>query len=442
MDHFFTLLLAASCLTAVGQVPDYVPVEGLQVWCDFDDNVNNGINNELIPTLTGNAAYTSNRFGQEGKSLSLDGINDEVKIDMSLSESLSVSLWFYYPSSLDFPVGTELLWQLKKTCSNGLGITAGLHNTQNFRLNVQGGGTGCPSDQVEYNFDTSFVALDAWHHLVVVRNNDGLISQWHNGQLTYMYEDELVVVSDNVPFLLGHWLDGSTNFYSNLSVDELGIWNRELSEAEVLDLFVDQPQIQGCTDSSACNFSSQANIDDGTCHFLCQYCIDGTIWSEELQGCVHGQSADINNDGCVQLNDLLDLLSAYGDCGAEESAWQCGDPLEYQGYDYATIQIGEQCWFAENLRSENYKNGELIPSGLEDTAWQETSVGAVSVFGEGASGCNHVSPNGDACDEVWSLTEYGRLYNWYAVNDTRGLCPNEWHVPQDVEWQTLEVALE
>ena len=44
-----------------------------------------------------------------------------------------------------------------------------------------------PFDQVEYNFDTSFVALDAWHHLVVVRNNDGLISQWHNGELTYAY---------------------------------------------------------------------------------------------------------------------------------------------------------------------------------------------------------------------------------------------------------------
>ena len=61
--------------------------------------------------------------------------------------------------------------------------------------------------------------------------------------------------------------------------------------------------------------------------------------------CVKMNPADINFDGCVQLNDLLDLLSAYGDCGAEESAWQCGDPLEYQGYDYETVQIGEQCWF-------------------------------------------------------------------------------------------------
>ena len=44
----------------------------------------------------------------------------------------------------------------------------------------------------------------------------------------------------------------------------------------------------------------------------------------------------------------------------------CGDPVSYQGYDYATVLIGDQCWFAENLRNENYDNGDAIPaSGTE-----------------------------------------------------------------------------
>ena len=141
-------------------------------------------------------------------------------------------------SNAEFSVATELLWQHKETCSNGLGITAGLHNTQNFRLNIQGGGTGCPSTQVEYNYDTSFVALDSWHHLVISRNDEGVISQWYNGQLNYVYHDELVVVSDNVPFLLGHWLDGFSDFYTALSVDDLGIWNRTLTTDEVLELYL------------------------------------------------------------------------------------------------------------------------------------------------------------------------------------------------------------
>ena len=48
------------------------------------------------------------------------------------------------------------------------------------------------------------------------------------------------------------------------------------------------------------------------------------------------------------------------------------------------------------------------------------------------------SPDIDACDETQSLAEYGRLYNWYAVDDARSLCPSGWHVPTDGEWTDLE----
>ena len=48
------------------------------------------------------------------------------------------------------------------------------------------------------------------------------------------------------------------------------------------------------------------------------------------------------------------------------------------------------------------------------------------------------SPDIDACDEAQSLAAYGRLYNWYAVDDARGLCPAGWHVPTDGEWTELE----
>ena len=115
--------------------------------------------------------------------------------------------------------------------------------------------------------------------------------------------------------------------------------------------------------------------------------------------------------------------------------------MSYQGYDYATVLIGEQCWFAENLRSENYENGDAIPSNLSDDEWSNTSSGAVTVFGESSSDCTNNSPDGDACDPAWSLNEYGRLYNWHAVDDERALCPNGWHVPTDGEWMTMEMAL-
>ena len=103
----------------------------------------------------------------------------------------------------------------------------------------------------------------------------------------------------------------------------------------------------------------------------------------------------------------------------------CGDVVTYQGYEYGTVQIGDQCWFAENLQSEHYQNGDMIPSGLSNGEWSSTNMGATSVYAENA-------PN---------LETYGRLYNWYAADDARGLCPSGWHVPTDGEWKSLEMAL-
>ena len=210
--------------------------------------------------------------------------------------------------------------------------------------------------------------------------------------------------------------------------------------------------VAGCTDSNACNYDPTANFDDGSCipsgcvddeacNFNplaecqgeeCDYsccpgpgcCLDGQHWDWELNGCVITNSADINLDGCVQLNDLLDLLSAYGDCGAEESVWECGDALLYLGYDYETVQIGEQCWFAENLRAENYRNGDVIATVEEANAWKSLEEGAK---------CLHNN----------SITSYenpGYLYNGFAVLDDRGLCPSGWRSGTDVDWMQLEIS--
>ena len=149
---------------------------------------------------------------------------------------------------------------------------------------------------------------------------------------------------------------------------------------------------------------------------------------------------DGDGDGSVGTGDLLGLLAEFGQTCDDDSLFSCGLSVAYQGYDYGTVLIEEQCWFAENLRSENYDNGDAIPSNLSDSEWETTNSGAVAVYGEDA-GCDNYSPDIDACDPAQSLEEYGRLYNWYAVDDARGLCPSGWHVPTDGEWMTMEMAL-
>ena len=106
---------------------------------------------------------------------------------------------------------------------------------------------------------------------------------------------------------------------------------------------------------------------------------------------------------------------------------QCGRPIEYNGYEYRTVRIGDQCWFAENLRTEEYNNGDMIPANLSDSEWGSTPSGAVAAYDEAFT---------ETLETPYEVT-FGLLYNWYAVDDARGLCPSGWHVPTDGEWTAM-----
>jgi uncharacterized protein (TIGR02145 family) len=95
---------------------------------------------------------------------------------------------------------------------------------------------------------------------------------------------------------------------------------------------------------------------------------------------------------------------------------------DIDGNVYQGIQIGTQCWTQSDLRVSKYRNGDNIPTGLSNSAWQNTTSGAYAIY------------NNDPVNDGL----YGKLYNHYAVTDSRGLCPTGWHVPTDGEWTTLE----
>jgi len=94
---------------------------------------------------------------------------------------------------------------------------------------------------------------------------------------------------------------------------------------------------------------------------------------------------------------------------------------DIDGHSYPTVQICNQTWMAKNLDVSRYRNGDTIPQVTDPTEWANLTTGAWCWY-------NNDSANG---------TVYGKLYNWYAVNDPRGLAPAGWHVPSDDEWNTL-----
>ncbi|MEI6586951.1 MAG: fibrobacter succinogenes major paralogous domain-containing protein, partial [Sediminibacterium sp.] len=90
-----------------------------------------------------------------------------------------------------------------------------------------------------------------------------------------------------------------------------------------------------------------------------------------------------------------------------------------------TIVIGTQQWMEKNLDVMTYRNGEVIPQETDNTKWAGLTTGAWCWYSNSAD-------NGAI---------YGKLYNWYAVNDPRGLAPQGWHIPTDAEWTTLGTLL-
>ncbi len=108
-----------------------------------------------------------------------------------------------------------------------------------------------------------------------------------------------------------------------------------------------------------------------------------------------------------------------------------GKVTDIDGNDYKTVKIGNQIWMAENLRVTNYNNGDAIPTGLSDEDWEDTTEGAYAIF-------DHNHNTADGINSTEEMVEaYGKLYNWYAVNDPRGLCPEGWKIPSDEDWTDL-----
>ena len=128
--------------------------------------------------------------------------------------------------------------------------------------------------------------------------------------------------------------------------------------------------------------------------------------------------ADINEDDVVDILDIVRLVNIILD----------GDTntvTDIDGNIYETVQIGEQLWMAENLKVTHYKNGDEIPTGYSDEVWSELDGGAYAIYND---------------DPVYAEV-YGNLYSWLAVDDERGVCPDGWHIPSDVEFMELEMFL-
>lgn len=148
------------------------------------------------------------------------------------------------------------------------------------------------------------------------------------------------------------------------------------------------------------------------------------VFSSTLSGLFSGtnyyaRAYAINSKGVVYGNQVT-----FNTTGASAMIGCSGGPTtitDIDGNIYNVISIGGKCWTKENLKTTKYRNGDNISTNLSDADWSNATSGAFAIN------------SNDMANE----SKYGKLYNYYAVADSRGLCPTGWHVPSNSEFNLL-----
>jgi uncharacterized protein (TIGR02145 family) len=130
--------------------------------------------------------------------------------------------------------------------------------------------------------------------------------------------------------------------------------------------------------------------------------------------------------------------TAYGEELSFKTLWDQSQVADMEGNLYGTVQIGDQVWLSENLRSTKYADGNPIPMVEENVAWSQLSKDEKAF-------CWYAN-------DPANKGNYGALYTWSAAMNSegsstmvpsgvQGVCPSGWHLPSDEEWKQLEIFL-
>ena len=120
----------------------------------------------------------------------------------------------------------------------------------------------------------------------------------------------------------------------------------------------------------------------------------------------------------TEAQDDQESESQIGPCQGEFT-------VNYHGYDYELVEIGDQCWFAEDLVSQSFSDDSPV------TFVEEEEYDATDPSGPVFAHC-----------EIEGNGSFGLLYNWLAISDDRGLCPSGWHTSTKQEWESLVSFIE
>ncbi|MCK4607706.1 MAG: fibrobacter succinogenes major paralogous domain-containing protein [candidate division Zixibacteria bacterium] len=267
-------------------------------------------------------------------------------------------------------------------------------------------GTSLNASCLLYGVAGPYVAAKAGFHFLAALNADPC-----NVELIFDLEAILYAVAGIECDLLNLDYNYQWQLYTHL----IGQWTYPLGGSGTIIIDPEPDAINAPWSlAGPCSYSSSGNgdltlneLDPG----------DYTVtWGE-----VTGWTTPSNSTQTLTADETVTFSGTY-----VEDACDCPPTVtDCDGNVYPTVLIGDQCWMMENLKVTHYRNGDPIPQVTDGGTWSGLSSGAY---------CNYDNDEGN-------VTTYGRLYNWYAVDDSRNIAPAGWHVPTDEEWKQLEMYL-
>ena len=244
--HLLILATALISISTFSQIPNYVPANGLVGWWPFNGNANDESGNGNNGTVNG-ATLTSDRFGNANQAYSFDGVNDIINTNTNAgnfgTSDFSISSWV---SDLSL---------------NNAGVIVG-KRLENSNILEQGWGNG-PSFEISSGIPSYFTqsingySLNTWYNYTMVRS--GLtIHVYINGNLVQSYSAPAIANINNAAQLsFGARYDyNQASEFINAIIDDIGIWNRALTQCEIQALYhaqVGSQAISAGQDQSICS---------------------------------------------------------------------------------------------------------------------------------------------------------------------------------------------
>jgi hypothetical protein len=238
MNKIYMLLLLglfSGFLTA--QIPNYVPSNGLVGWWPFNGNANDESGNGNNGTVNG-ATLTTDRFGVANKAYSFDGVNDFIEVvhspSLSLSTGVSFTFWMF---SYDYSLGTTgpntervPIGKQRQSLSSGLCFET-----------VDAIGTCCGA---QFDIRDASGAVQYEHAISIPTNSWVHISGTYDGTILKLYQNGLLLGTGNGPMNLSTIIqslffgkEGALGRYFKGNLDDIGMWNRALTQQEITNLY-------------------------------------------------------------------------------------------------------------------------------------------------------------------------------------------------------------